>query len=337
LTALMAGLIALQQDDIKHILTYSTLSQLGYMILAVGLGATTGNPGAALFHLVTHAFFKAMLFLGAGAVIHACHHEQNIWKMGGLRKKMPVTFWTFVIGTAALAGVPPMSGFYSKDEILVTALEAQPVLFGLAVIVAVLTTLYMARLVLIAFMGEARSDDARAAHEVSASMRWPLILLAIPSVGLGWIPLGEYIGRHFDPTLESHGVGILFGPFNHSPMAALFGLGAVIFGMSLAWTLYGSGGPDPLPRHLGGWARLLRNRFYLDEIYQATVIPLHDMVAGLVNMFDRWILSGLILRGLHGGVDLVGRGLRLVQSGNLQTYSFLFAVGIALLAWFALR
>ena len=159
-TALMAAVIALQQNDIKRILAYSTLSQLGYMVMAVGLHA----PGAAMFHLTTHAFFKAMLFLGAGSVIHALHHEQDIWKMGGLKDKMPATYKTFLIGTLALCGVPPLSGFFSKDGILAAAADfrhhGNMVLFAIGVLAAVLTTLYMARLVLVAFHGKHRSEAA---------------------------------------------------------------------------------------------------------------------------------------------------------------------------------
>lgn len=358
-TALLAALIAVQQNDIKRILAYSTLSQLGYMVMAVGLGAQAGTPASGMFHLVTHAFFKAMLFLGAGSVIHACHHEQDIWKMGGLRKRMPITFWTFLIGTAALAGLPPFSGFYSKDEILVTALETCPPLFVVAVVVAILTTFYMSRLVLVAFFGEARSDSASHAHESPRNMTWPLLVLAVPSVGIAWLPVGEFIGSIFGshghgaaevvavesaiglgPLLERMSGGInhaLFGPFNHNTLAATFGLFAVLLGGSLAWACYGRGGADPLPRLLGGWARVLRNRFYFDEIYSGLVIPLHDAAAWVADWIDRWLIAGLGIRGLAGSVELVGRALRLVQSGNLQTYTFVFAAGLAVVAWFILR
>src|SRR5205085_398619 len=160
--ALLAALMAVQQNDIKRILAYSTLSQLGYMVMAVGLSGTN----AAMFHLSTHAFFKALLFLGAGSVIHAMHHEQDIWNMGGLRTKLPITFWTFLIGTLALMGVPPLSGFYSKDSILATAFAGSPFfLFPIAFIVAVLTAFYMTRLVLIAFFGSERSEGSQHAHE----------------------------------------------------------------------------------------------------------------------------------------------------------------------------
>ena len=336
-TALLAALIAVQQNDIKRILAYSTLSQLGYMVMAVGLGSPVGDPSAAMYHLVTHAFFKALLFLGAGSVIHACHHEQDIWKMGGLRAKMPVTFWTFVIGTAALAGVPSFSGFYSKDEILVTALETNPVLFGVAVVVAALTTFYMSRLVLVTFFGGSRTQEASHAHESPRPMRGVLIALAIPSWGLAWLPVGSFITRQFVPGYHDHGGDFLFGPFNHNPIAAIFGLGAVIFGFSAAWSCYWNAKTDPLPAKLGGWARAMRNRFYFDEIYEALFVPLHDLVARLADWLDRWIVGGLGVRGLHGTLEIAGRALRVVQTGSLQTYTFFFAVGVVFVAWLVIK
>src|SRR2546425_5936085 len=169
-TALLAAVIAVQQNDIKRILAYSTLSQLGYMVLAVAV-----SPTAAMFHLVTHAFFKALLFLGAGSVIYALHHEQNIWRMGGLRGKMPITYWTFLIATLALCGVPPFSGFFSKDDILVTALDHNLALFILGVLVAALTTFYMFRLWFVAFLGQAKSAAAGHAQESPKVMTVPLL------------------------------------------------------------------------------------------------------------------------------------------------------------------
>src|ERR1017187_3251476 len=183
-TALLAALIAVQQNDIKRILAYSTLSQLGYMVMAVGLS----GPTPAMFHLTTHAFFKALLFLGAGSVIHGLHEEQDIWKMGGLKKKMPVTFWTFIIGTLALSGVPPFSGFYSKDSILAQALHQNNyLLFGVGVSVAALTTFYMFRLFFVAFLGNARTEKAKHAHESPKVMTLPLIVLAVFAIVGGCI------------------------------------------------------------------------------------------------------------------------------------------------------
>ena len=338
-TALLAALIAVQQNDIKRVLAYSTLSQLGYMVMAVGLGAglATPNPSAAMYHLVTHAAFKAMLFLGAGAVIHACHHEQNIWKLGGLRTKMPWTFATFAIGTLALVGFPLFSGFYSKDEILATASETSPVLFIVAVLVATLTTFYMTRAVIVTFFGSARAEGADHAHEVSGSMKWPLVLLAIPSVMLAWLPIGDFLAHHFDAHAHPQSNDVLFGPFNHNALAACFGLFAVMLGASAAFAVDWGKSKDPLPDLLGGLARTLRNRFYFDEIYEAIFVPLHDGVAAIADWLDRWLLNGLGVRGATGVTDFAGRALRLVQTGSIQTYTFLFAAGVVIVAFLALK
>ena len=334
-TALLAALIAVQQNDIKRILAYSTLSQLGLMVMAVGLGARSADPSASMYHLVTHAFFKAMLFLGAGSVIHACHHEQDIWKMGGLKSKMPVTFWTFLIGTAALAGLPPFSGFYSKDEILAVALEANPILFGVGVLVTVLTTFYMSRLLLVTFFGPARSESADHAHESPGSMKWPLVVLAVPSVAVAWLPLGGFLSAHFHPGHASHGGDILFGPFNHNPIAAFFGLGAALFGFSLAFSLYWKASKDPLPATLGIVSRAMRNRFYFDELYETVFIPIHNLISHLADWVDRWLIAGLLVRGLTGVADITGRALRLVQTGSIQAYAFLFTAGVVLVVLLA--
>ncbi len=334
-TALLAALIAFQQDDIKRILAYSTLSQLGYMVMAVGCG----GPDAAMYHLTTHAGFKALLFLGAGAVIHACHHEQNIWKMGGLWKRLPITFRTFVIGTAALAGFPILtSGFYSKDAILVAALDGgHPVLFGLGVLVASFTTFYMLRLVIVAFFGPYRSEAASHAHEAPIAMTWPLITLAIPSIAVAWFGLGDYLSSHFNPHFHAHEGGGLFGPFNHAPLAAVFGSGALLFGATAAFGLYWGADSDPLPARLGLLGRAMRNRFYFDEIYEGIFVPMHDMLGRLFGAVDRWVVSGLGIRGTHGSVELFGRALRLLQTGNLQTYTFLFAAGVAVVVFVATK
>lgn len=337
-TALFAAVIAVQQDDIKRILAYSTLSQLGLMVMAVGLGAKTGDASASMYHLVTHAGFKAMLFLGAGSVIHACHHEQDIWKMGGLRSKMPKTFWTFALGTAALAGLPPFSGFYSKDEILAVALEANPIFFGVGILVTVLTTFYMSRLVLVAFFGKPRGEGADHAHESPSSMTLPLLVLAVPSAFIAWLPLGEFLSSHFKPGHAAHGVDILFGPFNHNPIAAVFGLGAVLFGFSLAYSLYGkSPAQDPLSSKLGLFSQAMRNRFYIDEIYDGIVVPLHNLMSQIADAIDRWLIAGLAVRGLSGVVEIAGRALRLVQTGSIQTYAFLFTAGVLLIVLLALK
>jgi NADH-quinone oxidoreductase subunit L len=334
ITALLAALIAVQQNDIKRILAYSTLSQLGYMVMAVGLG----GPTPAMFHLTTHAFFKALLFLGAGSVIVALHHEQDIWKMGALRRKMPVTFWTFMAGTLALAGFPPLSGFFSKDGILAIAQEHNWLLFILGVAVAALTTFYMFRLAFVVFFGSVRAESAGHAHESPPIMIWPLRVLAVFSIIGGVIGIEALFGRMFSLEGEHpHGLlGQMVYPFQHAPVAALSGLAAFAVGLFFAWKLYFNSGEDPLPAKLGNFAKLMRNRFYFDEFYEATVIRFHDFIAAVADWIDRWIVEGFCIGLVRGGTDLTGRALRLVQTGNLQTYAFLFVLGVALVLWFVL-
>lgn len=309
LTALMAALMAVQQDDIKRILAYSTLSQLGYMVMAVGLGSSD----AAMFHLTTHASFKALLFLGAGSVIVALHHEQDIWKMGGLRDRMPKTYWTFLIGTMALCGVPLFSGFFSKEAILAVALENNILLFLVAVLVALLTTFYMTRLFIVAFMGKPRSSHAEQAKESPAVMTVPLLVLAVPSV------LAGYFNAHAP-----------------NPLVLAASLVVVVFGMLVANSVYSGAKADPLPSKLGLLAKAVRNRFWFDEVYQWFIDKVQENLAKLADAIDRWVIAGLLVRGTHGTTELAGRVLRLAQTGNLQTYAFWFAAGMAALLIFTL-
>jgi NADH-quinone oxidoreductase subunit L len=335
-TALLAAVIAVQQNDIKRILAYSTLSQLGYMVMAVGLS----GPDAGMFHLATHAFFKALLFLGAGAVIHALHHEQDIWRMGGLAAKMPVTHRTFLLGLLALCGVPPFSGFYSKDQILAVAADHSPLLFALAIAVAVLTTFYMFRLYFVAFLGRERSEAATHAQDAPAVMLWPLVVLAVPTILAGLWGIDAFVGSQFGHAAVEHGGGFwdaLFAPFGHSPLAAMAGLGAVLFGFSAARVLYRGAEQDPLPAKCAAIARFARNRFYFDELYTKLIALTHEAVSRLADWLDRWIIGGLGVRGAHGTVEVFGRALRLVQTGNLQTYAFLFVLGVVIVLLFALR
>jgi NADH-quinone oxidoreductase subunit L len=334
-TALLAALIAVQQNDIKRILAYSTISQLGYMVMSVGLA----GPTPAMFHLTTHAFFKALLFLGAGSVIHALREEQDIWKMGGLRSKMGVTFWTFLIATLALSGVPPFSGFYSKDSILALALarENYP-LFVLGVAVAGLTTFYMFRLFYVAFLGKAKTEAAEHAHESPAVMAWPLRMLALFAVIGGVIGVSETYAAQFSSEPAGHAslTQKIVGPFTHSPVAATIGILAVIAGFFAARTLYCNATSDPLPAKLGGFATAMKNRFYFDELYEATVIRAHDFIAAVMDWIDRWLVDWACIGFVRGGTDLTGRMLRLVQTGNLQTYAFLFVLGVAVIMYLVL-
>jgi NADH-quinone oxidoreductase subunit L len=330
-TALLAALIAVQQNDIKRILAYSTLSQLGYMVMGVGLGGKT----AAMFHLTTHAFFKALLFLGAGSVIVALHHEQDIWKMGSLRRKMPITFWTFMAGTIALAGVWPFSGFYSKDTILGQALNHPNhalgyTLFILGMLVACLTSFYMFRLVFVVFFGQERSEASGHAHETSPILVWPLRILATLSIVGGVIGIEAIYENQFSEAGAEHSVSFiqqLILPFATSPTAAVLGLVAAAAGFAAAYRLYLGTDKDPLPEKLGSLSRWMRNRFYFDELYEATVIRIHDSIAAFLAWFDDFFVSGLGVRGVHGTTEFIGRALRLFQTGNLQTYALLFALG----------
>jgi len=336
-TALLSAVIALQQNDIKRILAYSTLSQLGFMVMGVGLQ----GEKEAMFHLTTHAFFKALLFLGAGSVIIALHHEQDIWKMGGLRHKMPVTFWTFLAGTLALAGAPPFSGFYSKDSILARAMARQNyALFALGVLVAALTAFYMFRLFFVVFLGKERSESSGHAKESPPVMIWPLRLLAIFSIIGGFIGLENVYARHFPAALgEERTLTTLqqfLAPIREAPLPALFGLLAALLGYFAAQALYARAATDPLPDKLGPLSRAIQNRFYFDELYQATVIRFHDFLAATAAWFDLWIIGGGV-RFTHGFTEISGRALRLLQTGNLQTYALLFALGVALLLLLALK
>ncbi|MGO8677934.1 MAG: NADH-quinone oxidoreductase subunit L [Limisphaerales bacterium] len=337
ITSILAALIAVQQSDIKRILAYSTLSQLGMMVMGVGVQ----GDKEAMFHLTTHAFFKALLFLGAGSVIIALHHEQDIWKMGGLRKKMPVTFWTFLAGTLALSGIPPFSGFYSKDSILARAMAGHSyALFVLGVVVAGLTAFYMFRLVYVVFLGKERGEAPAHAHESPPVMLWPLRLLAVFSIIGGFIGIEGIYGGHFSAAMAVGGAmstfAQLLAPFREGPGAAALGLLAAALGFLGARALYAGAAKDPLPEKLGALSRAMKNRFYFDEFYQATVIRFHDSLAGVAAWVDRWIIGGGV-RFTHGFTELSGRALRLVQTGNLQTYAFLFALGVALVLFLALR
>ena len=332
-TSLLAALIAVQQNDIKRIIAYSTLSQLGYMVMAVGLN----GPTPAMFHLTTHAFFKALLFLSAGSVIIGMHHEQDIWQMGNLRKKMPITFWTFLVGALALSGVPPFSGFYSKDSIFAQAMEQKNyLLFGVAVLVAALTAFYTFRLFFVVFFGNEKSKAASHAHESPLVMTLPLLALALFAAIGGFIGVWNNYGSQFITGNEPLSVAqqIIEPLKNIGPM--LCGLAAAVAGIVVAFSLYKNAASDPLPEKLGGLAAAMKNKFYFDELYEATVIRLHDFIAAVMDWIDRWLVEGLCIGLVRGGTDFTGRALRLVQTGNLQTYAFLFVLGVAVVMYFVL-
>jgi len=318
ITALLAALMATQQNDIKKILAYSTLSQLGYMVMAIGLIA----PEAGMFHLFTHAWFKGLLFLGSGAVIYACHHEQDIWKMGGLLKKMPITGLTFLIGTAALTAVPFTSGFYSKEGILHAAEHAhnQP-LFWLAVGVAALTTFYMFRLFFVAFLGKPREHGAEHAKEVPLVMWLPLGILAVMAL------LSPWISPSLLPLADKWNIHLQAMPTMGTPFYA--SIGAFILGFLAAFVLYFGKKKDPIN------IPLFRNKFYIDEIYAKFVTLFQDAVAAILHFFDEFLIGGLFVGGLSRSATGIGNLFRrFSQTGSLNHYAFLMATGVLLVIYF---
>ena len=342
-TALYAALCAITQNDIKKVLAYSTLSQLGYMVAAFGLGRLNiGHDGlptsapiiagaaAAMFHLTTHAFFKALMFLGSGSVIHGCHHEQDIFKMGGLSKKMPLTFITFTLGVAAIAGLPFLSGFYSKDAILHLAEQNNFPVFVILFITAILTSFYMVRMWKLVFLGTARSEHAAHAHEGGLSMTLPLIVLGVLAVVAGYThgPLSVY-GHAFDSVWSqiphAEGAGVL-----------VMSLTILLVGAGSALAFYKPSSIDTLQSKapaVFGFLVVLKASF--DAAYNWYVAKVQQRLAMLLDFLERIFLSGLIIRGLAGVVGLVGIGARALHVGSLHAYVYWFLAGAAVLWAFA--
>jgi NADH-quinone oxidoreductase subunit L len=342
LTALFAATIAVAQNDIKKVLAYSTVSQLGYMFLGLGSAAFS----AGVFHVMTHAFFKALLFLGAGSVIHALHEEQDIRRMGGLRRQLPVTFATFLVATLAITGFPGLSGFFSKDEILAAAFQANPLLWGLGLLTAGLTSFYMFRLLLLTFCGASRVSPEKAAHlhESPPVMTVPLVILAVLSVVGGWVGLPPVLGPHLLSGPEGGFLGPVFADLHHLPGAghgahlshadewALMGASTLVAlaGFLVAWRLYGR--PTPLAAApAGAWYRLLADKYRIDELYDALVVrPLAALAQFLWRWIDEILIDGLVnFSGL--AVRVGGEVLRLFQTGYVQTYAFFMVLGVIVL------
>jgi len=325
ITAFIAASMAITQRDIKKVLAYSTLSQLGYMTMALGAGAFT----AGMFHLTTHAFFKALLFLCAGSVIHGCHHEQDMFKMGGLKSKMKITHATFLIGTLALAGVPPLAGFWSKDEILGAFLSNDriwggEILLAIGVLVAGMTAFYMARAYYLTFKGEYRGHAEP--HESPKTMTMPLIALAIFSVTIGLVGIpGQW--NEFSKFLEGHAHGEFHG------LLAAVAVGLALVGWLIGRGLYGrSPSEDPLPAKLGGVWTLWNRLYYIDDFYLFLVKRVQQGIAMACWFFERWILIQGVINNLCQGVRVSGDRLRRVQSGRLGGYVTSFLLGAAVVA-----
>lgn len=329
--AVYAGFCAFAQKDIKRILAYSTLSQLGYMAAILGLGYS----GIALFHLITHAFFKALLFLGAGAVIHACHHEQSIDKMGGLFKKMPITATSFIIGTLALCGVYGLSGFYSKDAILIAALDSNFQLFLLLILGAFLTAGYMGRLIWTVFFGKANSENADHAHEVSPIMSGPLIVLTLFAVLVG---LNHYwpFGLGGIVSLDLDHLHHLEHYKSMHKTVLIWGSAAWIVGLLGSLLFYGRGSKaDRLQDKAPKLYAFLEGRLWMDELYAFYVNKIQQRLADILSFLDEVLLRGFIIRGGAGLVGVLGVGLRILQVGRLNAYYLWFFVGLILLWLYA--
>jgi NADH-quinone oxidoreductase subunit L len=364
-TAIFAATIAVAQWDIKRILAYSTVSQLGYMMMGLGVGGYV----AGLFHLFTHAFFKALLFLGSGSIINACHHEQDIRKMGGLKDKMSITFLCYSIGMLALSGLPPLAGFFSKDEILLDAShwEFSKIPFILGLMGAFLTAFYMTRQMKYVFFGKPRGHGAEHAKESSPSMVFPLIVLGIMSIVVGFLGFPNIGGRelnkfhHFlatNPDLHEHAPELLIALGSVVIVVIAIFTGAMIYrGKALE-----ADALDPLERWFPLPFKILNNKYYIDEFYEKTFILATTWWGRLMDAFDRWILNGLFVwgssaavyvlslinqsiddyginRGFDKGCSTVRKGATLnqkIQTGLSQHYLKITSVGIVLLFIFAL-
>jgi NADH-quinone oxidoreductase subunit L len=334
-TAVFAATIALKQNDIKKVLAYSTVSQLGYMFLGLGVGAYTG----AVFHVMTHAFFKALLFLGAGSVIHAMHHEQDIRNMGGLKKYLPVTHITFLLGCIAIAGIPPFSGFFSKDEILAAAYESNKLYWVIGVITAAMTAFYMFRLYATTFLGKFRgtNEQANQLHESPAVMTVPLVVLAILAVIGGWIGIPEVFIK------EGHWLEHFLAPVfaesyklrevkvaNHNTELMLMGISVAVAAVAIFFAI-GRFSKKPELQEAGGFGKVLSKKWYVDELYDKLVVrPL--------NAFGDFLDTAVEKSGIDWMVNAVGRGvqygsrqLRLLQSGLVGNYVLLMIAGMIIL------
>lgn len=318
-TAIFAATIATAQNDLKRVLAFSTVSQLGYMMMALGISATVS---AGIFHLFTHAFFKALLFLAAGSVIHAVH-TQNIHELGGLSAKMKVTTWTFGIGALALAGVPPFSGFWSKDVILAEAYAGgRWGLFAVGLIAAFFTAFYVARLFFLVFAGKARSEAVAHAHESPPVMTIPLYVLAVLAIVSGFVmtPLHDWFGEWLTGTVaEEHGAGLVMAL---STVVSLLGIGlgyAVYVRGSVSRTMVSGSMP---------WLyRLVERKYGIDELYRYVILAPFRALGGLLQLFDRYVVDGAV-RLSAATVNGIGKIGSRVQNGQVQTYGLVMLLGL---------
>ncbi|CAN5287893.1 NADH-quinone oxidoreductase subunit L [soil metagenome] len=348
-TALFAATIGLVQTDIKKVLAYSTISQLGYMFMGVGVAAFT----AGIFHLVTHAFFKALLFLGAGSVIHAMHGEQDMRRMGGLKASLPVTYWTMLAATVAIAGIPPLAGFFSKDEILWASWDAgHPVLWTIGFLTAGLTALYMFRLLFLTFHGGFRGtgEERSRLHESPPVMAVPLVILAVLSVAGGWIGIPHVIGgplggipNAFEGWLAPVFEDVYAESAVHGAPAAEYALmgasvAVALLGIFAAWWLYVQNPAQPaaIATRFHGFYRVLSRKYWVDEAYDFLVVrPFNALSRFAWRVIDDGLIDGL---GVHGAGSVVAIGSRVAsrwETGFVQGYVLVFFGGVvAILAYY---
>jgi NADH-quinone oxidoreductase subunit L len=343
-TALVAGTIALVQNDIKKVLAYSTVSQLGYMFLAMGVGAYS----AGIFHLYTHAFFKALLFLGSGAVIHALSGEQDMRRMGGLKKDLPITYWTFLIGAVAIAGVPPFAGFFSKDEILFKSFAGgHTLLWAVGLLTALLTACYMFRLVFMTFHGERAPaashddhahehhghDDHSHLHDAPMPMAIALVVLAVGSIAAGWVGIGGRFERFLEPSFGAPVVAEQVAEGSAETALMILSVAVALAGIGLAFYFFlrNRKAADQMAESFAGVHKVLEHKYYLDEIYDAAVVQPVQIVSedGLWKGVD----VGVIDRTVNGVAKLVGGTseiLRLFQTGSVRAYAASVFLGVVL-------
>ncbi|MBM3921899.1 MAG: NADH-quinone oxidoreductase subunit L [Sphingomonadales bacterium] len=330
LTALLAASIALAQNDIKKVLAYSTVSQLGFMFLALG----TGAYAAAVFHVMTHAFFKALLFLGSGSVIHAMGGEQDIRKMGGLSTKLRITYFTFLIGCIAIAGIPPFSGFFSKDAILLSVFLHSPLQYGLALFAALLTAFYMFRLLFLTFAGQFRGTEEQKhhLHESPWAMTLPLLVLAVLSVIGGWVGIPEVLLPNAEPLIQflSPVIPVVPHAVSHETEYILMATSTVLVLLMVlaAWWRYRHYQPGV---STSPFTRLLENKWYVDEIYDKLIVqPLSWMAAWLRSVAEAKVIDGFV-NGVGRAVQYSARQLRFVQSGQVGLYVLLMVLSMAVM------
>ncbi|MDQ2718494.1 MAG: NADH-quinone oxidoreductase subunit L [Bacteroidota bacterium] len=334
-TAIVTAIIALKQNDIKKVLAYSTVSQLGYMFLGLGVGAYS----AAVFHVMTHAFFKALLFLGAGSVIHAMGGEQDIRKMGGLGKKMRITYITFFIACLAIAGIPPFSGFFSKDEILNAAFANNPLLYIIGLGGALLTAFYMFRLLALTFTGKFRGTDEQLhhVHESSATITIPLIILAVLAAVGGFVGVpeifmknGNKLGDFLNPVFEhSHMIAANNVSQQTEWILVMVSVILIVIVSIWAWNKFKNYAPETAEQN--GFVTAIKNKFYIDEAYNRIIVkPLRSLSNLLNNVIDKKGIDGIV-NGVGRGVNYGSRQLRLLQSGQVGSYILLMVIGLLLL------